>query len=168
MARNRVLTAVQESMHTQRPPHRQPAVGNWHRHKSWCSLFPRSSPLAQEFTVREEVIEALEAGRTLRTQPGIDPKRVFVLGHSLGRMLIPRIGTAGPTIAGLIVLAGPATARGSIVAQTRYLAMVDGTISPDEQHAIEQATAIAISVRALTPGGHPAGDDLRRAGILLA
>ena len=62
------------------------------------------------------------------------PARVFVLGHSLGGMLIPRIAAADPTIAGLIVLAGAARPlEEAIVAQTRYLAMVDGTISPEEQ-----------------------------------
>src|SRR5262249_29401225 len=43
-------------------------------------------------TVTEEVVEdALAAVKTLRAQPRIDPARVFVLGHSLGGMLIPRI-----------------------------------------------------------------------------
>ena len=37
----------------------------------------------------------------------------------------------------------------AIVAQTRYLTMADGTISTEEQQAIDQATAIANSVRAL-------------------
>jgi dienelactone hydrolase len=107
----------------------------------------------KDFTVRQEVIDdALEAVKALSAQPGINPKRVYVLGHSLGGMLIPRIGTADPTIAGLIVLAGAARPlEEAIVAQTRYLTMADGTISPEERQAIEQATAIANSVRALTP-----------------
>ena len=64
---------------------------------------------ATDFTVHQEVIEdALHAVKTARAQPGIDPTRVYVLGHSLGGMLAPRIGIADPTIAGLIVLAGPA------------------------------------------------------------
>ena len=75
---------------------------------------------------------------------------MFVLGHSLGGMLIPPIGTADPTIAGLIVLAGAARPLEEVlVAQTRYLTMVDGTISAEEQQTIDQATAIANSVRAL-------------------
>jgi uncharacterized protein len=105
------------------------------------------------FTVRQEVIEdVLEAVKALRTQPGVDPARVFVLGHSLGGMLIPRIAAADPAIAGLIVLAGPARSlEDAIEAQTRYLAMVDGTISPEEQEGIAKATATAASARALTP-----------------
>ena len=60
-------------------------------------------------------------GRCARSR-GIDPTRVYVLGHSLGGMLVPRIGTADPTIAGLIVLAGAARPlEEAIVAQVRYL-----------------------------------------------
>jgi hypothetical protein len=107
----------------------------------------------KDFTVKQEVIDdALEAVKVLRARREIDPKRIFVLGHSLGGMLIPRIGTADPTIAGLIVLAGPARPlEEALVLQTRYLAMADGTISTEEQQAIDQAAAIARSVRALKP-----------------
>jgi dipeptidyl aminopeptidase/acylaminoacyl peptidase len=105
------------------------------------------------FTVKEEVLDdAQEAVRFLRAQPAIDPARVFVLGHSLGGMLIPRIGAADTTIAGLIVLAGPARPlEAALVAQTRYLAMADGTVSPQEQKAIDEMTAVADTVRALEP-----------------
>jgi dipeptidyl aminopeptidase/acylaminoacyl peptidase len=59
-------------------------------------------------TVRDETIDdALAAAAVLRKHDRIDPKRVFVLGHSLGGMLAPRIGAADPSLAGLIVLAGP-------------------------------------------------------------
>jgi dienelactone hydrolase len=104
------------------------------------------------FTVHQEVIEnLLEAVEVLRAHPRIDAARVFVLGHSLGGMLVPRIGTADPTIAGLIVLAGAARPlEEAIVAQTRYLAAADGTISPEDQKAIDQAAALAEGVRALT------------------
>jgi dienelactone hydrolase len=105
------------------------------------------------FTVSQEVIDdVLEAVKALRAQPRIDSGRIFVLGHSLGGMLIPRIGTADPTIAGFTVLAGPARPlEQAIVAQTRYLTAADGTISPEEQRVIDRAAALAESVRALNP-----------------
>lgn len=60
-------------------------------------------------TVKEEVIDdALEAVALLREQPEIDAQRIFVLGHSLGGFLAPRIGAADPNIRGLIILAGSA------------------------------------------------------------
>src|SRR3954469_10159694 len=59
------------------------------------------------FTVREEAIDdALVALAQLRTAEDIDPKRVFVLGHSLGGTLAPRIGESDPSLDGLILLAG--------------------------------------------------------------
>src|ERR1041385_1390797 len=58
-------------------------------------------------TAKEEVVDdALAAVEVLRKTEGIDAKRIFVLGHSLGGMLVPRIGRLDPNIAGLISLAG--------------------------------------------------------------
>ena len=52
--------------------------------------------------------DAHNAVALLRSQPGIDPERVYVLGHSLGAYLAPRIAEADPTITGIILLAGNA------------------------------------------------------------
>jgi dienelactone hydrolase len=61
----------------------------------------------QSLTAREETIEdALLAAALLRTHDRIDPKHVFVLGHSLGGMLAPRIAAEDRSLAGLIILAG--------------------------------------------------------------
>ena len=44
------------------------------------------------FTVEEETIrDAIAAGRLLAEDPRIDADRIFILGHSLGAMLAPRI-----------------------------------------------------------------------------
>jgi uncharacterized protein len=106
-----------------------------------------------DFTVNEEVIaDVLEAVNALRAQPRIDSARILVLGHSLGGVLIPRIGTADPAIAGFIVLAGAARPlEEAIVAQARYLAAADGTISAEEQQGIDRAAALAERVHALKP-----------------
>ena len=59
------------------------------------------------FTVREETVDdALLAAALLRQHDRIDPKRVFILGHSLGGTLAPRIGAEDPSLAGLVILAG--------------------------------------------------------------
>ena len=111
-------------------------------------------------TVKEEVLDdVLMAVKTARQQPRIDAARVFVLGKSLGGMLIPRIAAADPTIAGVIVMAGPARPIEQVIpAQMRYLAMADGAISPEEQKMIDEALAHAERVRALKPEDAASGD----------
>jgi hypothetical protein len=50
----------------------------------------------------------LSVAARLRATQEIDPKKIFVLGHSLGAMLVPRIGQADPAIGGLIAAGGAA------------------------------------------------------------
>jgi dienelactone hydrolase len=109
--------------------------------------------LLTEMTVKDEVTDdAVAAAALLRTEPRIEPARVFVLGHSLGGMLIPRIAAADPKLAGVVVMAGAARPlQQAIVEQTRYLAEADGTITPQEQAQIDDATKLAQAVDALTP-----------------
>jgi len=57
-------------------------------------------------TVREETIDdAVLAVNMLKTDPRIDENKVFILGHSLGGMLAPRIHAEGGDFAGLILFA---------------------------------------------------------------
>jgi dienelactone hydrolase len=105
-----------------------------------------------DFTVKQEVVDdVLEAVRALRANARIDRARVFVLGHSLGGMLIPRVGAADPSLAGLIVLAGAARSlEDAILEQTRYLSLADGAVSAEEQVAIDNAAKLAARVKGLT------------------
>jgi len=60
-----------------------------------------------DFTVFEETIEdAILATEILKADPRIDENRVYIIGHSLGGMLAPRIHEMGGDYAGLIILAG--------------------------------------------------------------
>ena len=104
-------------------------------------------------TVKDEVLDdALAAVDLLRKTEGIDPKRVFVLGHSLGGMLVPRIGRLDPNIAGLIALAGATRAMEDVIPeQLAYIFSVDGSISPEEQKQLEQAKEQAAKVKTLKP-----------------
>ncbi len=59
----------------------------------------------ERLTVKEEVVDdALAAVARLCQVTTIDLQRIFVLGHSLGGTLIPRIGKRGPHLAGLFML----------------------------------------------------------------
>lgn len=81
-----------------------------------------------EITVEAEAIaDAAAAVRWLRAQPQVDAGRIFVLGHSLGAMLAPRIGRSAPETAGLILLAANARPlENLVVEQVRYLAPSQG------------------------------------------
>jgi dienelactone hydrolase len=60
----------------------------------------------KDLTVKEEVLDdALAAVALLRRTKGIDPGRVFILGHSLGATAAPKLGHLDPQIAGLILMA---------------------------------------------------------------
>lgn len=61
----------------------------------------------EALTVREETIEdAIQAAELLRQDSRIDSNKVFILGHSLGGMLAPRIDAEGGNFAGLIMMGG--------------------------------------------------------------
>lgn len=79
-------------------------------------------------TQKEEVLDgAHDAIHLLSTTPGIDPKRIFVLGHSQGGALAPRIAHDNPTLAGIVVLAGPThPLQDSLLAQLEYLESASG------------------------------------------
>ncbi|MBQ9987474.1 MAG: alpha/beta fold hydrolase [Erysipelotrichales bacterium] len=58
-------------------------------------------------TIKEETIDdCLSAVEYIRKDPRIDPNRVYIVGHSMGAMLAPRIDAEGGNFAGLIMLAG--------------------------------------------------------------
>jgi dienelactone hydrolase len=62
-----------------------------------------------DFTIQDETVDdALKAVALARQQPDIDPNRVFVLGHSLGGYISPRIAARDGKLAGLIFLAANA------------------------------------------------------------
>ena len=61
----------------------------------------------KHLTVKEETIEdALLAVQMLKRDPRIDHDRIYILGHSMGAMLAPRIDAEGADVKGLIMMAG--------------------------------------------------------------
>lgn len=129
------------------------------RYEKRTKVYGAKVAALKQFTVKEETIDdALAAVALLRKEPSIDPARVFVLGHSLGGMVAPRIGAADPKIAGLIVMAGAARSLDqAIYEQYQYLFAADGTITADEQKLIDDARKTIAEVAKLTPEDAPAG-----------
>ncbi|QIL21700.1 alpha/beta fold hydrolase [Thermomonas sp. HDW16] len=88
----------------------------------------------------ETTNDAVLAVDALRKAEGIDGKRVFVLGHSQGGMMAPRIAAVSGHVAGLVLLAAPARPLLDIVIeQNRRMAVLDdGKTSDVERDAINQ------------------------------
>jgi len=113
----------------------------------------------QELTVKEETVtDALEAVSLLQTAKDIDANRIFVLGHSLGGMVAPRIASGNSKIAGLIVLAGPARPLEDLVLeQTIYQASLLGELTPDTKRKVEEVKREVAVVKKLSKESPTAG-----------
>jgi dienelactone hydrolase len=96
----------------------------------------------------ETTNDAVLAVAALRNTPGIDPARVFVLGHSQGGMMAPRIAAVSSHVAGLVLFAAPSRSLLDIVIeQNRRLAVLDDGKTSDAERAainalIEQVRSI--------------------------
>ncbi len=113
---------------------------------------------------RETTDDALLAVAMLRKEAKIDSKRIFVLGHSQGGMMAPRMAARDPSIAGLVLLAAPSRPLLDIlIEQTRRMAVLDdGKTSAEESAAIADISRRVAAVRRSdevapqdTPGGLP-------------
>lgn len=99
---------------------------------------------------QDVIVDAREAIALLRRQEEIDGAKVFVIGHSLGGSLVPRIADGvEPPLAGIVALAGlvrplPET----VLDQVRYGAEVDGTVDQAETAQIAQVEQAVTDLRA--------------------
>ena len=86
-------------------------------------------------TLNTEVIDdALSAVGLLRSRQDIDPKRIFVIGHSLGAFLAPEIGVRAAPVAGVVLMAPPGRSPFDIILeQLRYLGTSEKDLAEVEQ-----------------------------------
>src|ERR1700734_4491485 len=94
-------------------------------------------------TVEDETIsDARAAVALVATQAKVDPKQVYLLGHSLGAFLAPRIAAGDSQIAGIAILgANTQPIEQVIVEQIHYLSGKSG--APADQSAKQIATVEA-------------------------
>lgn len=111
------------------------------RYEKRTKRYPaKCAELVMELTVAEETIDdVIAAASFLKTRKEMNPDQIFILGHSLGGMLIPRIALRNPGAAGFIILAGSTRPfEVLLLKQTEYISMIDGIISDDEEFAIRE------------------------------
>lgn len=96
--------------------------------------------LSGKITVKEETIDDAVAAFAVASQDSVvDSRRIFVLGHSLGGMLIPRLAQRLPEARGFISLAGSTRPlEDSVLMQVKYLTALDGKVDADETKAIAE------------------------------
>lgn len=105
-------------------------------------------------TVDDEVTDdAVTAAKLLAQQPHIDSTRVFVLGHSLGALMAPRIAQRDSNIAGVILMAAPVGLDlDMVLRQVRYIEKLQGA----SKKQLAQATAPIIAARDVIAHADPA------------
>ena len=75
--------------------------------RSFAHPFKLLRDKSRPLTVKTETIEdAVLATELLRKDKRIDPENIFIIGHSMGGMLAPRIDAEGGNYRGLVLLAG--------------------------------------------------------------
>ncbi|MBI4244680.1 MAG: DUF3887 domain-containing protein [Planctomycetes bacterium] len=116
------------------------AVLRYEKRTEYIGKMGNKIKLEKKFTIKEEVIDdALYAVEFLKGEKNIDKNKIFILGHSLGGMVLPRMSFGRTDIRGLIYLAAPSRPFEQILLeQMEYLAMLDEKISPEEGKNIEK------------------------------
>lgn len=120
----------------------------------------------EAITPYEETIQdAAFAFDFLKTQPDIDPDRIFVLGHSLGGYLMPLIAENTPGAAGYILAAAPSSRLEDLIAaQYDYIFHLDGDLSAEEKTQLSEIEKQRDAVRMLAPSSTLLAADLLGAG----
>jgi len=115
-----------------------------------------SSADPSSLTVEDETIsDARAAVALMQKQPGVDPKHVYLLGHSLGAMLAPRIASGDTEIAGIILMAGNTRPLDLVIVdQVHYIASLPGGDAEQMKKLVAEAGAAASEISApnLKPG----------------
>jgi uncharacterized protein len=102
----------------------------------------------RHFTPTDEYVpDGTAAVRLLCGLPEVDPRRVFVLGHSLGGTLAPRVAAAEPTVAGLVILAGGTRPmHWAAVEQVEYIASLDPATAAAAKPTLDAMTKQAQTI----------------------
>ena len=100
----------------------------------------------------ESIDDVLAALDVLRQHPDVDPERLFVVGHSLGGVIAPRIAQRaaeqGTPVAGIVVLAGSARPLDLVIeGQLDYL----DEVAPEQREQRASLREAVVRIRALTP-----------------
>ncbi len=126
------------------------------RYEKRTRQYPEKCAQDEGFTVEDETLDdAAAAVSLLQNTQNIDRQRIYAAGHSLGGMLAPRLASRENRLTGIIILAGPTRGlEDLILAQTKYILNLDGTLDDTDKQQIQATEALVAQVKALDiPGG---------------
>lgn len=98
---------------------------------------------------QETTDDAIHALEFLAGHHDVDPTRIYILGHSQGGMIAPRIARQSAHVSGVILFAAPARPLLDLIVEQyrRASLMDDGFINDAEMLMIEQIRSSARSIR---------------------
>ena len=113
---------------------------------------------AEHLTVQEETVDdAWAAVAFLQKNKLVETGRIFVLGHSLGGMLVPRIARNKPGIAGFVMMAANARPMEDLILeQVIYQASLPHVVAADAKARIEAVQRQVASIKNLDQDKVPA------------
>jgi uncharacterized protein len=116
----------------------------------------QSSSDPARFTVEDETISDARAAEALMaTQSKVNPRRVFLVAHSLGAYLAPRIASKDSHFAGIVMLAANTRPiEQLLVAQVRLLVSAGGAPTPEAEKQLTSVEDAAKKIESpdLQPG----------------
>jgi dienelactone hydrolase len=127
-----------------------------YRYDKRTRVYSVQSALNRKFTIYDETIEdALAAILMLKKDSTVDTNAIYLCGHSMGAMLLPRIAAQAKGIKGLIYLTPNARPLEDLMyEQTEYILSGD-TSGVNSKHVLDSLKAEVAKIKSLKPGSVP-------------
>lgn len=92
----------------------------------------------QKNTVYDEIInDVVAAANLVQNMENVNADKIYILGHSLGGYVLPRIAEEFEEAAGFIIMSAPAThIRNHVLSIYQAIVIEDGKVSDEEQQVI--------------------------------
>lgn len=121
------------------------------RYDKRTNVYGKKMASDPNLTVYEETVEdAVQAELFVQMNSNFICEGTYILGHSLGGYLIPRIAQESEA-SGYIIVAGPVTPLEDLmVEQVTYIGNLDGSLSKDEERTIKAYEIMRDNIKSLT------------------
>ncbi len=99
-------------------------------------------------SIREETLDdAIEAVQVLKSRPEVDSRHIYLLGHSMGGSLAPRIATMAGGLAGIIIVAGSNRKPWEMMSEQTDYVLTNPNLPAEDRKQAEEVRAAARKLR---------------------